>query len=203
LRPFSIRARMALILGSAVGLAALRNANEVWARVTTTIALALFCAAVLWTIFLRGHWRAWWLGFAVFSGAYLFVSFSPLRDGLGARRVLQYIHEKIAGSAIATFEISRSGPSSILCRVVTSNGDVRVRTVPENVFNSARSQDILFSIAPPSRWQSTLPGVANADAFQRVGDSLFALLSGLVGGMIAVRCWRGRDAIGVGSESRG
>jgi hypothetical protein len=197
-RGYSIRALMAIVLGSAVGLAALRNANEFWAAVTTTVALAFFCAAVLWTILLRGRQRAWWLGFALLGGAYLFVSLSPVRDLLGTKRILQYIHARIAGSSIETFEISRSGPGSILCRVVTTDGEVSEKTVPENVFNSARGQDLLLLTVPPSRWQSMFPGVANTDAFQRVGDSLFALLGGLIGGMIAVWIWRRWDTVGVG-----
>lgn len=79
MRGYSIRALMAFILVSAVGLAALRNANEFWAVATTMAALACFLIAVAWAILLRGRQRAWWLGFAVLGGAYLFVSLSPMR----------------------------------------------------------------------------------------------------------------------------
>ncbi len=198
MRGYSIRALMAFILVSAVGLAALRNANEFWAVATTMAALACFLIAVAWAILLRGRQRAWWLGFAVLGGAYLFVSLSPMRKLLGTRRLLQYVHARIAGSSIETFEISRSGQGSILCRIVTTDGEVSERTLPENVFNSARGRDVLSSIVPPSRWQSLFPGVTNADAFQRVGDSLFALLVGLTGGMVAAWLRRRRDRVGVG-----
>jgi hypothetical protein len=37
-----------------------------------------------------------------------------------------------------------------------------------------------------NRWRAMLPGAANLDQFQRVGHLLLALLSGVLGGMVAV-----------------
>ena len=47
MRRLSIRTLMALIAGSAVGLAALRNASELWARVMMMLALGLVCIAAV------------------------------------------------------------------------------------------------------------------------------------------------------------
>jgi hypothetical protein len=47
MRRFSIRCLMAFVLVSAVGLAALRNANDLWARTMTLVALAVRGVAVL------------------------------------------------------------------------------------------------------------------------------------------------------------
>jgi hypothetical protein len=189
---------MAFVLVSAVGLAALRNANELWAAVVTMVALAFVCVAVLWAILLRGRERAWRLGFAVLGGVYLFVSLSPLRYRLGTTHLLEYVHAKVAGSSIATFEISRFDQNSILYRIVTTDGDVSEITVANSVYYSTPGQDFLISMAPPNRWRSMLPGAANFDAFQRVGHSLFALLAGLVGGMIAMWFWGRREAVDAG-----
>jgi len=87
---------MAFVLVCAVGLAALRNANELWARVMMMVAVALVGVAVLWAILLRGRERAWWLGFAVLGATYLFARKKPtapasprlprIRGHLGSRQ---------------------------------------------------------------------------------------------------------------------
>ena len=64
----SIRASMAVVVFAAVGLAALRNASELWAGAMVLVALTAVGGAVLGAINLRGIERAWWQGFALFSG---------------------------------------------------------------------------------------------------------------------------------------
>lgn len=59
------------------------------------------------------------------------------------------------------------------------------KTVTNSVYDSTPDSDILASMVPANRWRSALPGAANRDQFLRVGHSLFALLAGLIGGMIA------------------
>jgi hypothetical protein len=193
MRRFSIRTLMAFVLVSAVGLAAIRNANERWAGVMMMLAMALFGVAALRAILLRGRERAWWLGFAVLGVTYLFVSLSPLRYRLGSTHLLEYVHARVADLPIATFEISRFDENSILYRIVMNDGDVSVRTVANSVYNSTPAEDLLISMVPANRWRSLLPGAANFDAFQRVGHSLFALLAGLMGGTVGVRFWGRRE----------
>jgi hypothetical protein len=77
MRGFSIRTLMAVIVVSAVGLAALRNANDWWAGLLLLLALVAFGSAVLGAIFLRGRDRAWWTGFALFCGGYLALTLVP------------------------------------------------------------------------------------------------------------------------------
>jgi hypothetical protein len=40
---------------------------------------------------------------------------------------------------------------------------------------------------PINRWKTLLPGAANYDPFLRVGHCLFAVLSGVIGGLVAIR----------------
>jgi hypothetical protein len=158
MRRFSIRRLMAFVLVTAVGLSAIRNANEFWAAVLTIAALACVCGAVLGAILLRGRERAWWLGFAVLGGVYLLVSLSPLRYRLGTTHLLEYVHAKVEDISIATFEISRINRNSVLFRIVTPLGEVREQTVDNSVYASTLGQDhILFSMAPPNRWRSLSP----------------------------------------------
>jgi hypothetical protein len=64
MRRFSVRSLMAFIFVSAVGLAALRNPNDVWAGAMLLVALAAVGIAVLGALILRGRERCWWLGSA-------------------------------------------------------------------------------------------------------------------------------------------
>ena len=63
MRRISIRTLMALVLVSAIGLAALRNASELWAGMMLRLALAAVGVAILGVALMRGRERAWWLGF--------------------------------------------------------------------------------------------------------------------------------------------
>jgi hypothetical protein len=193
MRRFSIRTLMVLIAGSATGLAALRNANELWATVMMMLALGLVCVAGLWAILLRGRERAWWLGFAVLGCTYLSVSLSPLRSRLTTTHLLEYVHARVVSSSIATFEVSRADQSSILYRVVMIDGTTNSRTVSNSLYNSTPGEDVLATMEPANRWRSALPGAANHDEFLRIGHCLFALLAGLVGGTVAVGFWGRRE----------
>jgi hypothetical protein len=193
MRRFSIRTLMVLIAGSATGLAALRNANELWATVMMMLALGLVCVAGLWAILLRGRERAWWLGFAVFGCTYLSVSLSPLRSRLTTTHLLEYVHARVVSSSIATVEVSRADQSSILYRVVMIDGTANSRSVSNSVYNSTPEKDLLATMEPANRWRSALPGAANHDEFLRIGHCLFALLAGLVGGTVAVGFWGRRE----------
>ena len=66
---FSIRTLMAVIVVSAVGLAGLRNANELWAGMLLIVALAAIGISVLGILMLRGKDQVLCVGFALFSAS--------------------------------------------------------------------------------------------------------------------------------------
>jgi hypothetical protein len=187
----SVRGLMALIVVCAVGLAALRNANALWAGMLPLAALAAVGVAVLGAVILRGKERDWWLGFALFGGGYLGVTIGPLlSDSVqrqpGTTHLLEYVHARVISSSIATFDVSRAGRGSRLFRVTTLDGAVHSRKVADRDYDTTPADVILTSIAPANRWQSALPGAAHHDPFLRIGHSLFALLAGLLGGMVGL-----------------
>ena len=77
MKRFSIRTLMAFVLVSAVGLAALRSATELWAQMMLMTSLFAVGVAVVGASLMQGRERAWWLGFAVFAGGYLALSVGP------------------------------------------------------------------------------------------------------------------------------
>jgi hypothetical protein len=194
MRRISIRTLMALVLVSAIGLAALRNASELWAGMMLLLALAAVGVAILGVALMRGRERAWWLGFAVFGGGYLVAALCPFRSQLGTTHLLDYVHVRVVGSGIATVEVSRIDQSSVLYRLVTTDGGVSERTIANSVYNSTSGKDLLARMEPANRWRSALPGAANREPFLRVGHCLFALLAGLLDATVASWFWKRRES---------
>jgi hypothetical protein len=71
---FPIAGLMLAVLVVALGLAALRNASEVWAGVMFLFTCAVLCLAIVGAICRDGPRRAWWLGFSLFGWGYLLLS---------------------------------------------------------------------------------------------------------------------------------
>src|SRR5437868_1966746 len=97
---FSIRTLMAFVLVSAVGLAALRNASDLWAGMMLLVALAAVGVAVMGAVILGGKERYWWAGFAFFGGGYFVLAFTPRlsdasRPHLGTTHLLSKAHTQL------------------------------------------------------------------------------------------------------------
>ena len=100
MRRYSIRTLITFVFLTAVGLAALRNANELWAGMMLLTALTAVGVAVLGAAIMPGQERCWWLGFAVFSGGYLGLTFVPVVSAeIGPRLVttttLGFAHSQV------------------------------------------------------------------------------------------------------------
>jgi hypothetical protein len=74
---FSIARLMGFGVIAAVGVAALKYANEVWASACFTVMLVILVLAILHAIQARGKDRAYWIGFAVAGWAYVAALFGP------------------------------------------------------------------------------------------------------------------------------
>jgi hypothetical protein len=206
MRHVSIRSLMALIVVAAIGLAALRNANDLWSGMLLLFALTAVGIGIMGAVILRGGERCWWGGFAFFCGGYLALAIGPwlndrFQPQLGTMYLLEYVHAKVASSPISTFDVSRADGSSVLFRVTTGDGAVHSRKVANSVYNSTPGKDLLASITPANRWLAALPGAANHDQFLRVGHCLFALLAGLFGGTVARWFSTRREPSGSRAES--
>ena len=105
MRQTSIVGMMGVVLACAVGLAALRNANALWAGALLLVCLGSVGVAVLGVLYQRGQRRAWWVGFGLFEGGYLVLAFGPwfaeqVEPKLGTTQVLNYVHTLATESPI-------------------------------------------------------------------------------------------------------
>lgn len=187
MRRFSILTLMAVVLVSAVGLAALRNANAPWAGGMLLSAMVSSGVAVLGAALMRGRERAWWQGFALFSGGYLVsVLLVPSLSGeLGMDSLFEYLRA-------AMFPIAAQAPSDLEAGALS----IKERNI-EVALSQLRRTASDFDTDPAAKMMAdelvyvrkklaakSASGPRSHD-FRRVGQSLLALLAGLMGGTIA------------------
>jgi hypothetical protein len=184
MRRFTILGLMGLVLGLAVAIAALRNADDYWAGGLMMATAGLIGVAALGAFYHSGRRRARRLGFVVFGGGYFALVFLGLHAGnlakLPTTWVLTYVHQRVTPQTY-----------TLTVTTVPAGGG----TMP--VGNSTPTQAV-YAISPfalasgisgngSARWKALLPGAANYEAFSAVGHCLFALLAGLLGMVIAQR----------------
>ncbi len=76
----SIGGLSALVLASAILMAAARSPTESWSNGTTSLALLVLGVALIGAMFRRGASRAYWAGFAWMGWGYLLLAFGPWCD---------------------------------------------------------------------------------------------------------------------------
>jgi hypothetical protein len=181
MRRFSIRRLMIFIVVSAIGLAALRNANELWAETMLMTALIAVGVAILGAVFSRGRERAWWVGFALFGGCYLTLSDAPwigdaFRHRLITTSLLGDLRNLMFGSNVRYLLIEKQALEDEIAKVQPAT---RIYDpVVASMRNSLKAiQDQLNNNRNVAR---------RYDHFHSIGHALFALLAGLMGGTVAV-----------------
>lgn len=198
MRRFTILGLMGFVLALAVGLAALRGANDYWAGGLLLATPLLFGLALIAGLCGRERPRPRRLGFAALGGIYFVLAVLGLSDEnlakLPTSALLLYVHQKVAGPTTSTVfftALNTTGGSTGAAQFVVTQGRAPstmniaasagapvVSGVASNGADSAEAE-------AASAWRSLLPGAAQYSAFQPVGHCLFALLFGLLGAAFA------------------
>ena len=118
---FSIRGLLCTISLMAIGLAALLNANSIWQGLAWALALYALTAASCLVLYRQSEQRAFWFGFAVFGGLYLFlfllsqqswVFIGPLSQGeLLGSRLAYWSHETLLPQSRRTEYVQVPAPA--------------------------------------------------------------------------------------------
>jgi Co/Zn/Cd efflux system component len=187
MRRSSIRTLMLFVVFSAIGLAALRNANELWATMMILTALLAVGIAILGTIFLRGREQAWSTGFALFAGGYLVFTLTPsLSSQLGTTHLLDHLRTAMFASAAEPLSDDEARAFSLNEEALTAQL-AKLKTRIRNFDHDPAAVAVALEL---KKTQRVLAANKNAgprsDHFHAVGDSLQSLLAGLVGGIVAV-----------------
>lgn len=188
MRRHSIAWLMIVILVLAVGIAALRNASDLWAGAMLLTTLGLLTIAIVGATYRRGPDRAWWYGFALFGWGYLTLSMGPwFADQIGLKlpttQGLAYVHAIVVEqpqhvAVSGNVRLSQFGGTQV-------SGDQIVLSFADGSVTKYQASAGQTSPRFARLARSAFPGAINFDAFLRVGHSLLALIVALLGAEIA------------------
>jgi hypothetical protein len=189
MRRFSVRKAMVLVAVVAAGLAALKNASDVWAGAMLLFALATVGAAIVGAVLMRGRERAWWAAFAFFAGGYLVLTVAPglfadMGQGLLTTKVLDYLH-----SAYFASTSRETLPEALWWQHARARGEVN-RLRAEN--RQPGDQALDSAMRTLESLETRVQDAADKRDFVREGHALFALLAGLVGGLVGTAFYEKR-----------
>jgi hypothetical protein len=181
MRRFSIRKAMVLVAVVAAGLAALKNASDAWAGAMLLFALAAVGAAIVGAVMMPGRERAWWAAFAFFAGGYLVLTVAPglsadMGQGLVTTKVLDYLH-----SAYFASRSRETLPERLWWQHARARGEVN-RLRADN--RQPGDQALDSAMRTLESLGTRVRDAADKRDFMREGHALFALLAGLVGGLV-------------------
>lgn len=213
MRRVSIKSMMWYLAFIAVGLAALRNANDVWVGVMLLLTLSALCIALLEVLHRRGNERLWWSGFVAFASTYFLVVFGPfteIRPNLGTTQLINYVRSEMMyplGDDDTSLNDLEEGyqQSMRMAEHFRQAGDQeRLAATNESLdyyrwILIEKKSGLVSGTLPPGiearrRLREFTPGVRKEKPFQTVAHCLFSLLAGLIGAVIASRMYRERAA---------
>jgi hypothetical protein len=180
---FNIGTLVILVLFFGVGLAALRESNEIWDSSIFMLTLGVLLTSILFAIHRAEKRRAFGLGFALFGSAYLALSLLPsIESRLITTKALAYLDSKVPGRPVAFYVVtsySRTGLNQV------SNGT--------HALNGIKTPSA--GQGPIRLWDASTGKVLGGWGgttvnFVRIGHSLFALLVGWLGGQLSRRLCR-------------
>jgi FG-GAP-like repeat len=171
-----------LILG--VGLAALREANDIWDCGIFSITLGALLISILLGVHRTDKRRAFWLGFALFGSAYLALSLIPsIESRLITNRALAYLDSKMPRSLPAGLTYADFDNDGKLDLYVANNSH------PNTLFPN-NGNGTFVDATPAARFSNIFLGTSltgssgTTENFIRIGHSLLALLAAFLGGLL-------------------
>jgi hypothetical protein len=200
MRRFTILGVMGLVLVLAVGLAALRGANDYWAGGLLTFTPLLFGLATIGALCGRPERRPRRIGFVVLGGGYFALAFLGLSDAnlgkLPTSRLMLYAHQRVGvpeALALLANRVSLTGSPTGYTLVDVSGSMQGSTALALDLGTPILWQDLAAGLddsTPPGAfsWRAVLPGAANYGAFSAVGHCLFALMAGAIGAFVGRRC---------------
>jgi hypothetical protein len=192
---FSIASLLGVVLFVAVGVAALRAADDAWDCGVLGQNLLALLTAVLLAVHRADRKRAFWLGFVLFGGVYEAASLIPAIEGrLPTSKGLAFLDSKVPGR-----------PVSLRVLVTGTGSALHASTVQGIAFSADGTLAGSDGGGVVRLWDTVTgrvlggPG-GSSENFQRIGHSLLALILAFAGGHLS-RALQGRRPSPVRDEA--
>jgi hypothetical protein len=175
---FRIGTILIVVVFLAVGVAALREASDVWESGVFSLTVAALLNSILLAIYRTGKKRAFWTGFALFGCVYLMLTLiPPIGPRLITSRALTFLDSKVRREQV----VSYVGGLRI--------GNTQNVWLPNAPTGPPGSWDVYFTTdgpipVPPTgvvggMWSGT------SENFWKIGHSLLALIVAGLGGLLS------------------
>lgn len=191
---FRIAGLLGVVLFVAVALAALRESTELWDSGVFSVTLAVLLVSIVLAVYRRDRKRAFWIGFALFGGAYLVASLvPPVESRLLTTKGLAYLgalrpSANFGVEGIAVLDYDSDGQADLFVSKNGSPGALYVNS------GNGTFQDVTLSLRASTRasaasnrtWGRFLATPRGSpEHFVRIGHSLFVLVLAIVGGCLS------------------
>jgi hypothetical protein len=176
---FSIASLLGLVLFVAIAVAALRAGSEVWDQSLFSATLAVLVLSVLLALNGNRKKRAYWLGFALFGGAYLLASLvPPVAQRLLTTQGLTFLDSKVP---------ARGEPLTLTLKVrrnsMTQNGTSTALTLlTEDVSQGSKYWGSSVKLWDAATGKLLSGAGGTSENFIRIGHTLIVLVLAFLGG---------------------
>jgi ABC-type transport system involved in multi-copper enzyme maturation permease subunit len=186
---FHLATLVILVLLLPVGLAALRESNEIWDSSIFSLTLGVLLISILLAIYRTEKRRAFWIGFALFGSAYLALSLVPsIESRLITSKALHYLDSKMPRSISGG--LAYIDPYVVSWDVVFSNNSQPNAVVLDKEIG--KLEDVTAAAGSNLAWfpnilAEPLPNgsTGTTENFIRIGHSLLAVVAALLGGRLS------------------
>jgi hypothetical protein len=183
---FHLGTLVMLVLFFGVGLAALRESNDIWNSGMFTLTLGILLISILLAVHRAEKRRAFWIGFALFGWTYLGLSLIPsIESRLITTKCLAFLDTMVTRPVpflSGYFEYGENSMDLVVVDKSQTNSLVRTKRNGDwiaDVTATAGSNLTRFTNILGGR---SLTGFGTTENFIRIGHSLFAIVTALLGG---------------------
>jgi hypothetical protein len=186
---FNIAGLIVFILICGIAFAALKESSDLWEHGVFSLTLLALVTSLLLAIHRTGTHRAFWVGFALFGGAYLGLSvIPPIESRLVSSQGLAYLHSKLPGQPAQTFSF-----------VITTNGGGAPSSRAQTVTLTGGQNQLNAGGARLVRNWTLASNLLNAwgsstENFVKIGHSLLAIVLAWFGAILSRRLSRTEGA---------
>ncbi|HWE36800.1 MAG TPA: hypothetical protein VG406_09560 [Isosphaeraceae bacterium] len=189
----SIAGLLTVVLVSAVGLAALNSASDLWTSLVTTGAFAVLGYALVGAAVGHGRSRAYWIGFAIFGFGYLALASGPeSRRRLMTTRILDSVarfRKEMPKNAGDRLVAERQGETLGATVLEVKDGKYKVNFDGwTSYYDEWIGPDRIRAFVPDlpkGNGKSIVVGEFEGN-HQVIGHALLALVAGALGGWLAI-----------------